>query len=234
MPNTIALITAGGKGLRFGADIAKQYLKLNGKMIITHTIETFLSHPDITNVKVIIAKGDEILYKNAIENVKNNPKLLPPVFGGKTRQETVRLGLESLKENNPDFVLMQDAVRPLTKTEQITDTIKALQNYNGAIVGHAVTDTLKEIDKEKFTYKKTVDRSKLYAVQTPQGFNYHDILNSHIKHKDENVTDDGALAELDNMDVKIIPGPKSNIKITTKDDLKYAEFLLKEQNKQEG
>src|SRR5262245_14470010 len=108
MASTAALIVAAGRGVRAGGGVPKQYRPLGGRPLIAWTLERFLGHPDVTAVRVVIHADDHALYRKA---APEHLRLLPPVFGGETRQETVRRGLESLADGRPERVLIHDAVR---------------------------------------------------------------------------------------------------------------------------
>ena len=116
MQKCVALIVAAGKGNRFGSNTPKQYHELCGEMILRKTVKSFLFCPEISAVKVVIHKDNVELYKEAVQGLS----LLPYCFGGKERQDSVRLGLESLKEENPDIVLIHDAARPFATKEVIS------------------------------------------------------------------------------------------------------------------
>ncbi len=214
----IALITAAGRGSRIVADyeVPKQYLKLCGISILRHSINTFLKHPDIDNVLVVIHKEDIELYKEAVAGLD----ILPPVFGGSTRQESVRLGLSSLKNDPPQKVLIHDSARPFVTSKIITAVIKQLDNSPAVIPAIPVDDTIKKCTDGKILW--TVERSDLWRAQTPQGFIFQDILHYHELYKDKNFTDDAAIKEYAGIPVTIIPGSQNNFKITTDEDYERA------------
>jgi 2-C-methyl-D-erythritol 4-phosphate cytidylyltransferase / 2-C-methyl-D-erythritol 2,4-cyclodiphosphate synthase len=215
---TIALITAAGRGSRIVADyeVPKQYLKLCGISILRHSINIFLKNPEIDNVLVIIHRDDIGLYKEAIAGLD----ILPPVFGGDTRQESVRLGLESLKSSPPQKVLIHDAARPFVTQKIITSVIKQLDVSPAVIPAIPVDDTIKKCGDGKILW--TVERSDLWRAQTPQGFIFSDILHYHNIYKDKNFTDDAAIKEYAGIPVTIIPGSQNNFKITTDEDFEQA------------
>ena len=207
----IALIVAGGSGLRIGGSKAKQYLSINGKNILRVAIEQFLKNPAVDAVKVVIAKGHENEYAEATKGLS----LLPFCYGGKTRQESVLNGLMDLKELNPKTVLIHDAARPFVTQEIIYNVVNMLEIFKAVDVGITPKDTIKQNDAEI----SLLDRSKLYCTQTPQGFDFQTILSLHSKYKSEEATDDISLAIKDNIEVGIALGDYKNIKITTPEDL---------------
>ncbi|MEK6733689.1 MAG: IspD/TarI family cytidylyltransferase, partial [Pseudomonadota bacterium] len=169
----IALIVAGGSGERFGSAIPKQY----NFSILTKTVKKFLSCELIDNVKVVIRPEDLKLYNQAIEGLN----LLPVAFGGKTRGESVKNGLESIKETG--FVLVHDACRPYVSVNLINKVIQELKNNpdHGVVPVLKITEAVKRIEDDKVDL---VDRSNLFAIQTPQGFSYEALLYCYRKTKE--------------------------------------------------
>lgn len=218
---TIALITAAGRGSRVVADyeVPKQYLKLCGLPILRHSINAFLKNPNVDDVLVVIHRDDIELYKEAVAGLD----ILPPVFGGDTRQESVRLGLESLKANPPQKVLIHDAARPFVNNKIITAVIKQLDISPAVIPAIPVDDTIKKCGDGKILW--TVERSDLWRAQTPQGFIFNEILHYHTLYKDKNFTDDAAIKEYAGIPVTIIPGSQNNFKITTDEDFERASSV---------
>ena len=218
----VALIVAAGRGHRFRSKIPKQYLKLNGKCLLTQSIEMFFYHPSIKSVRVIIHPEDRLLYDEATKDLD----LLDPVLGGHERQDSVRLGLESFRDINPKYILIHDAVRPFVNENIINNILSSLKNKDLAVIpGISVKDTLKRVHENIIT--GTVDRTNLWQVQTPQGFNFKAIIAAHESSNGLSLTDDAAIAELAGIKVRVIDGCQSNFKITTTQDLFRAEQLLK-------
>ncbi len=169
----VGLIVAAGRGHRLGGPIPKQYRELAGMPILRHTIQLYLAHPEIAAVQVLIHPSDQALYDAATEGLS----LRPALFGGATRQESVRLGLEGIADLAPANVLIHDAVRPFVASETISAVLAALRRSPGAIAGVPLADTLKRCAEGMVT--GTIDRQNLYRAQTPQGFRYSDILAAH-------------------------------------------------------
>ena len=221
MSKTIALITTSGRGVRFGFDgIPKQYLPLAGVPMLRHSILAFLNHPQIDDVICVINKDDVALYEDAVIGLD----LLNPVFGGETRQVSVRKGLEALKEYKPDKVLIHDGVRPFVSKRIITGILEKLDTHPAVIPAIAVEDTIKKYGDGKIEW--TLERQDLWRAQTPQGFLFEDIANSHQAFKSLNFTDDAALNEYAGIPVAIIPGSQNNFKITTKEDYERAKRIV--------
>jgi 2-C-methyl-D-erythritol 4-phosphate cytidylyltransferase/2-C-methyl-D-erythritol 2,4-cyclodiphosphate synthase len=218
MQKIIALIVAAGRGSRFGEGTPKQYHLLRGKMILTHTVEAFLSHPEIDAVKVVIHPDDVELYEEAVKGLD----VLPHCFGGKDRQESVRFGLEAIEKEKPEFVLIHDAARPFVSHQVISNVIEPLNSRVGVVPVIPVTDTIKKVAAGSTSVSYTIDRSVLWRAQTPQGFVYKDILISSKKTRKMKLTDDAAAAETCGIKVVTVKGSTTNIKITTLEDLEMA------------
>jgi 2-C-methyl-D-erythritol 4-phosphate cytidylyltransferase / 2-C-methyl-D-erythritol 2,4-cyclodiphosphate synthase len=216
-PAFYALIAAAGSSARMGCETPKQYRKIKGKTVLRHTLETFLSCPGLKEIRVIIDPSHKTLYQNSVVGLQ----LPDPVIGGDTRNISVYNGIKSLSHvKHSDFVLIHDAARPFIKTEEILAVTRALQNSTAATLAAPVSDTLRRDDGEY------VDRSGLWAVQTPQGFHYGLIRKAHETSKSRNVTDDTALVAAMGEDVKIVEGSRRNFKITTPQDWDMAQRLM--------
>ncbi|WP_243368593.1 bifunctional 2-C-methyl-D-erythritol 4-phosphate cytidylyltransferase/2-C-methyl-D-erythritol 2,4-cyclodiphosphate synthase [Microvirga solisilvae] len=228
-----ALIVAAGRGSRAGEGIPKQYRLLMEKPVLSRTLEAFLSHPKVQKVLVVIHPDDQDLYAQSLAALPQELiiRLLPPAFGGETRQDSVRNGLEMLEPLAPDRVLVHDAARPFVNAALIDRAIDAANIWQAAVPGIAVTDTVKVIDADG-KVETTPDRSMLRAVQTPQAFDFATLIAAHRKAVSLNVrsfTDDGALAEWVGLAVHVFPGDAANIKLTHPADFTGAEQRLKGQ-----
>ncbi|MBL6946133.1 MAG: bifunctional 2-C-methyl-D-erythritol 4-phosphate cytidylyltransferase/2-C-methyl-D-erythritol 2,4-cyclodiphosphate synthase [Rhodospirillales bacterium] len=217
MTGCIALVVSAGRGNRFGGELPKQYHRLAGSAVLRHSLETFLSHPGIDAVRVVINMDDRDLYDDATTGLS----LVEPVGGGAARQDSVRLGLESIEELFPDTVLIHDAARPFIDAGTISRIIDTLGSHGAAIPAMPVNDTLKRSENGVIT--QTVERAGLWRAQTPQGFAYQKILTAHRRFAGQDLTDDAALAEAAGMEVVLVQGSEDNLKVTTQDDLTRAE-----------
>jgi 2-C-methyl-D-erythritol 4-phosphate cytidylyltransferase / 2-C-methyl-D-erythritol 2,4-cyclodiphosphate synthase len=218
--STAVLILAAGRGTRLGGDLPKQYLSLAGQPVLRHSITAFLRHPAINMVRAVIHADDEPLYRSATAGLA----LLPPVHGGNDRQESARLGLESLAEMAPDRVLIHDGARPLVDEATISRTLEALASAPGAVAAVPLADTLKR--ESAGLALSGVDRNGLWRAQTPQAFHFDAILAAHRQAVGAQLTDDAAVAENAGFSVRLVPGSETNIKVTTRDDLARAEQLF--------
>ncbi|MEO1135811.1 MAG: bifunctional 2-C-methyl-D-erythritol 4-phosphate cytidylyltransferase/2-C-methyl-D-erythritol 2,4-cyclodiphosphate synthase [Pseudomonadota bacterium] len=223
--STIAIIVAAGRGSRAGAGGPKQYRDLAGRAVIARTVEAFLDHSEIDAVRVIVHRDDESEYQTALGALLKHQKLLDPVTGGAERQDSVRLGLESLEEMNPIRVLIHDAARPFIDEKTITRVINALDAKDGAIAALPVHDTIKRARSDK-QIESTVPRDALWRAQTPQGFHFDKILAAHRNAQGQVLTDDAAVAEVAGLDVVLVAGSPDNMKITQAEDFGMAETLL--------
>jgi len=218
MPRIAALIVGAGLGSRLGAARPKQYLPLGGIAVIRRAIDAFAG--EVQLIQSVIGQGQETEYRAAVAG----REILPPVTGGDTREESVRKGLEALVPHHPDFVLIHDAARPLVSRALIARVIAALESgARAAVPMIAVSDTLRRQDLEGW---ETIPRDHLFRAQTPQGFAFDAILGAHRDFAGEIATDDMALAELAGMEIVVVAGEDSNIKITTEDDMLHAARLL--------
>ncbi|HKF64815.1 MAG TPA: bifunctional 2-C-methyl-D-erythritol 4-phosphate cytidylyltransferase/2-C-methyl-D-erythritol 2,4-cyclodiphosphate synthase [Dongiaceae bacterium] len=217
---TAALIVAAGRGYRLGGALPKQYLPLAGRPVLRYSLETFARHPAIDAVRVVIHRDDLELYEEAARGLA----LLSPVEGGATRQDSVRLGLESLGEVRPARVLIHDAARPFADAGLIQRMVDALAATPGAIPALPVADTIKRGAEGLIV--ETVDRHALWRAQTPQAFRYNEILAAHRAAAGRELTDDAAVAEAAGLAVGLVQGAEENFKVTTEADLGRAERLL--------
>ena len=221
MPGTAVVIVAAGRGERAGGAVPKQYVPLLGKPMLRWTVEAFARHPGIDLIQVVIGANDEAAYSDAVRGLK----VLPTLAGGPTRQHSVMHGLEVLAHHKPDHVLIHDAARPLVSAELIDGVVAALKaGADAAVPLLPVADTLrKKDDSGKWI---GVARDGLLRAQTPQGFSFAKILKAHRDHKTLATTDDMALAELAGLDIVVVPGEETNLKVTTAKDFVMAEHLL--------
>jgi 2-C-methyl-D-erythritol 4-phosphate cytidylyltransferase/2-C-methyl-D-erythritol 2,4-cyclodiphosphate synthase len=215
MSRIAVLIVAAGKGERTGRAGPKQYEVLAGRPMVRRAAEAFGGWP----VRVVIGPGQDALYRTAM-----GPDAPAPIPGGARRQDSVRLGLEALADDAPDFVLIHDAARPMVSRTEIERVIAALEaGAAGAVPMLAVADTLRRKDGEKWII---VPRDGLMRAQTPQGFRFADILKAHREHANADATDDVAIAGLAGLAVEAVPGEESNLKVTMEKDFALAERLL--------
>ena len=223
MVQVAAVVVAAGQGVRAGGDLPKQFRRVAGETLLRRALSRFVEVPRVNFVQPVIRSEDAELVR--VETAGLN--ILSPVFGGATRQASVRAGLEALLSRKPDIVLVHDAARPFASADLIARAIVAAENTGAAIPGLPVTDTIKRVD-DSGTVQTTVDRSLLRLVQTPQAFAFPALLAAHRQAAEQgrqDFTDDAALAEWAGMKVSVFPGESGNIKFTTTEDFVRAEAL---------
>ena len=220
MSSCVALVVAAGRGTRLGGALPKQYLDLGGKMLLRHALDSLTRHRGISAVRVVFDPGDTAYYEQATLGLD----LLPPVAGGAKRQDSVRLGLESLTALNPARVLVHDGARPFLAAGLVDRVLAALDESPAAIPALPLRDTVKRGAGGVVT--QTVERADLWRAQTPQGFRYKDILAAHRGVIGQDLPDDAAVAERAGLPVRLIEGSEDNIKVTTADDLARAARIL--------
>ena len=218
-----AVIVAAGNASRMGG-IDKVMAELKGEPMIARTVRTFQDCNAISEI-VIVTRPDLIL--PITELTRSMPKVRAVVAGGKSRQESVNLGLNALSDK-VQLAAIQDGARPLITWQVIDRVVRAAHTHGAAIPCVPVKDTIKVGNGG--IVKETPDRATLFAAQTPQVFDF-DLLRGALKKAELDeyaVTDDASAVEYMGMNVKIVEGDERNIKVTTPMDLKIAEMLLEE------
>jgi len=218
-----AVIVAAGQGVRAGGGMPKQFQRIGGETLLRRALSCFLGAPKVTFVQPVIRSEDVDLVR--VETAGLN--VLPPVFGGATRQASVRAGLEALLPRKPDIVLVHDAARPFASADLIARAIAAAEKTGAAIPGLPVTDTIKRVDVSG-SVETTLDRASLRLVQTPQAFAFPALVAAHRRAAEqgrEDFTDDAELAEWAGMKVSVFPGEPGNTKFTTAEDFVRAEAI---------
>lgn len=218
MTQVSIIIVAAGRGSRAGEGLPKQYRTLCGKMVLRRTIESFLNIDPDFQILCVIHPDDVELYEKATEGLD----VAGYVFGGATRQESVRNGLAGIEHLKPAHVLVHDAARPFVTKQVVNGVLNRLKKGAlGVVPALPVTDTLKHAHNG--IIDRTVDRTDLYAVQTPQGFPFVALLKAHESVIGQELTDDGAVIEASGGKVEISIGSTANFKLTTSDDFTKAE-----------
>lgn len=200
---------------------SKLLLKINGKTVLERSVNAFLNISDVDEVIVVAREKDIPAFSDILVDER-----VSFVVGGDTRQQSVMNALDVI--DDCELIIIHDGARPLIKSEDIENTIRAAKENKAAAVGVFVKDTVKVVDKNGFVVS-TPDRSTLFAVQTPQIFDFELYRNAaqNAREKGLDFTDDCQLVESFNQKVKTVVGSYSNIKITTPDDIVLAENLLK-------
>ena len=223
------VIVAAGTGSRMNMGINKQFIKLEGKEIIAYTIEKFYNNSNIEDIVVVVKEDESEFLKKEILD-KYNFKNIKIAYGGKERQDSVYNGLKLLDEKC-DVVLIHDGARPFVSDKIIDKSIEEAKEHKAIVVGVPVKDTIKVIDNDK-NIVDTPNRSVLWAVQTPQTFDYNILIDAYkdaFKNKFYG-TDDAMLVERIGYKVKMLEGSYNNIKITTQEDLSVGSQILRVQD----
>lgn len=227
MKKTQMIILAGGSGERFGGDLPKQFVKIAGKTIIEHTIEKMEQSGVIDSVIVVVSEKyyeymNELILKNHFKKVKKI------ILGGNSRQESSYAGICACDENT-DYVLFHDAIRPFVSERILQDVVKALQRYPAVDVAIPCADTIIKVTDEK-KIEQIPARKYLMRGQTPQGFHLSLIKAAYERYmQDENITvtdDCGIISYYQMADIYVVEGEEQNIKITYHEDAYLADKLF--------
>jgi len=219
------IIAAAGSGSRMKADKNKILLDLEGKLVLERTLDRFSEIKEIVQL-IVVAKEDEI---EELKNIVSSYSFLNirVVSGGKTRQESIAYGLNEVATDS-NYVIVHDAARPFIKEEYIKGAISMAKEHGASGVGVRVKDTLKKVDAGGMIIE-TVDRSVVWQIQTPQIFRV-DIIKEAYRYASETKyggTDDCSLVEHLGKKIAMFEGDYENIKLTTKEDIEYAKFMLR-------
>ena len=228
--DVIAIIVAAGRGSRAGEGLPKQYRSVAGRSLLARALEPVLDHPRIDAVICAIHPDDRDLYAEAIGLMRTDPRLLAPIDGGATRQDSVRAALRAVGERGfaPRLCLIHDGARIFADAPLFDRAIAAADAHGAAVPGVAVTDTMRRIGAGG-EMLGPVERSELRAVQTPQSFAFQAILDAHERAASagrHDFTDDGSLAEWAGLAVHVFEGDQANMKVTHPDDFAEAERRL--------
>ena len=217
---------AAGEGKRMGQALSKPYLLIGGKPILSYTLDTLSRSDEIEEIIVVTRAGEIDFCKNNVVKQFNFSKVTAVVAGGEKRQDSVYRGLMSIKKE-VDFVLIHDGVRPFLTQGLLKEVIKCAAQFKNAITAIPVRDTLKRVDK-KGCVGETISRDSIWHIQTPQVFEYCQIMEAYKEAFKNNFygTDDAGLVERCGYPVKVVVGTPQNIKITMPEDLTMAEAIL--------
>ncbi len=222
-----ALIVAGGKGTRFGNSLPKQFLELNGKPVLLHTLDAFYRYSENISIVLVLPEEDISLWYETAKKYQFSRRLVIQ-SGGPTRFHSVKKGLERIPDEG--LVAIHDGVRPLVTSDIISASFALAKTYGSAVAAVHSKESIRRVDDKPgttFPFKKTkaVDRALYKNIQTPQTFDVAMIKKAYTLHDDPSVTDDAAVAERAGHPVLLFEGSYENIKITTPDDLVIAAAL---------
>ena len=222
-----AIIVAAGKGTRMGPGVDKLFLEVAGRPVVAHTWQRFNDAASIGELIIVVRAGMQDDFAE-LAGQFGFSKPFRLVAGGAERQDSVWNGLEALSPA-AEIVAIQDAARPCTSEQLIADTIAAARETGAAVAGQPVTDTIKETTDGR-TIARTLDRSRLWSMQTPQTFRVDVIRRAFLEMRRRGlaVTDDTAACELIGQPVRLIAGQTPNPKVTVPGDLPFIETLLRQ------
>lgn len=220
------IIVAGGKSERMGSDIDKAFLSLGTKPVVVYSLYAFEKCRDIDEVILVVRKDRIDSARQAVRMFGCN-KVKKVVAGGILRQQSVINGMNELSED-VDIVVVHDGARPCVTADLISQTIASAKQHGSGIAAVKITDTVKSVDKGMII-SETVDRTKLWLVQTPQAFKFSLMQKAFalIEKKKIKVTDEASAVELVSSGVRLVAASSSNIKITSPDDLTLAAALMR-------
>lgn len=225
MKNSV-IIVAGGSGKRMKSAIAKQYIELKGRTILSYTIETFNKSKYIDEIILVTNEDALDFVKEEIVEKYNFEKVKAIVKGGSERQYSVYNGLKKVSLDS-DVVFIHDGVRPFVGEEYIKNLSECAMEFGGCVLGAKVKDTIKVCDEKGFILD-TPKRDSLWVAQTPQCFKFETITEAYKKAEKDGFlgTDDSMLVERIGVKLKMVEGDYNNIKITTPEDLYFGEVIL--------
>jgi len=217
-----ALIVAGGKGTRIKSALPKQFIELNGKPILLHTLEAFIRYSPSIRIVLVLPEDDFDIWRSICEKFK----FIYPVTlqkGGETRFQSVKNGLQNITEG---LVAIHDGVRPLVSEDIIGASFRLAAIHKCAIAAVRLKESIRMTDQDN---TKAVDRSRFRLIQTPQTFLVDLIKNAYEQKEDNSFTDDASVAERAGNIISLFEGSYENIKITTQEDLIVAKALMNAQ-----
>lgn len=208
-----------------GTPISKQFLDLCGEPVLIRTLRVFLDHPAVSRLVLAVHQDEERSVCQLLDKYGVPREKVGVTLGGEERQDSV---YQALQEMATEWVLVHDAVRPFVTHEQISELLNQLKSVDAAVLAVPVKDTIKEV-APGMDVARTLERSSLWAVQTPQAFRRSLLVQAHEEGKRKGLaaTDDAMLVEAMGMPVRVVKGDYSNLKLTTPEDMVLAEAIWK-------
>ncbi len=220
-----AIIVAGGSGSRLPGAVRKQYRPLAGRTVLARTLAVFEASPVVDTLLLVVPEEDfNFCRENYLAALRKPVEMVP---GGRERQESVYHGLCRCPQGEDDLVVIHDAVRPLLAAGHLAACVDGARRWGGSILAVPAVDTLKQVSPDG-EIEATLDRRSIWLAQTPQAFRTRLIRRAHERARREGVvaTDDAQLVERLGAPVHVVAGSRTNLKITTAEDLLLAEALL--------
>ncbi len=223
---TLAIVLAGGAGKRMGSSTSKQFLLLDNRPILVHTLQIFQECRSVDGIYLVVNHRDLPIIQEEILETYHFSKIMKLVIGGRLRQDSVRNGLEAIDESC-DVVIIHDAARPFVSPAFVEKSIFLMEMFDAVVPAIPARDTIKVISKEGFVLK-TLERDSLWHIQTPQTFKYDLIAKAYREGMAKKLCgyDDSTFIEYLGKKVKVVEGSPYNIKITTPEDLLIARGIL--------
>jgi len=222
MSRITALVPAAGVGVRMKAAAAKPLLEVKGRPVVIYALETLQQHPLIDEIVLIFHK-ERLEEARDLVRKHNLSKVARVIGGGATRKDSVRNGLEVVPSRT-DLVLIHDGVRPFVDEASITRVIGAAEEAGAAVLGVPLKATVKRVDRRQ-EVDATLRRDELWEIQTPQVFERELIQKAYLRASKVAAPDDAALVEMMGKRVRVVMGSYFNIKITTPEDMVFAEAI---------
>lgn len=217
------IIVAGGKGLRMGSDIPKQFLPIGGKPVLMRTLERFREYSLALQIILVLPKAQQEYWKELCEK-HNFTVAYQLADGGETRFHSVQHGLALIPDDAEGVVGVHDGVRPFPSIDVISDCYETARTAKAVIPVIPVVETVRHLDNAPSSH--TVPRGEYRLVQTPQTFDIQLLKAANRQSYNDGFTDDASVVEAFGFDVTLVEGNRENIKITTPYDLKIAEVLI--------
>jgi 2-C-methyl-D-erythritol 4-phosphate cytidylyltransferase len=220
---TVAIIVAGGPGARLGAKGPKGFVQLAGEPLVVRSLRAMLASPGIDRAVVVVPQGLLARARTLLEPFNQPAQPFIVVEGGRERQDSVRCGMAAA--GDADLLAIHDAARPFVSRETVDAVLAAARQHGAAIVAAPATDTIKQVHADGWI-ESTPARQHLWLAQTPQVFRAELLRAAHAQATEPAATDDAALVEALGQRVYVVPGNADNRKITTPEDLRWAEWRL--------
>ena len=221
---TTAIILAAGKSERMGGGVDKAFLSLVNKPMVAWSLMAFEKCPDIDRI-VLVVRKEQLIASKAVVKMFGISKIDKIVAGGSKRQESVDAGVKAC-DLDTRYVVVHDAARPLVTPALVSEVVAAVKRTAAVTVGRPVTDTVKLCEKGSVV-TKTLDRDRLWAVQTPQAFQLKELRAAYKALGKTEISDDCMAVELNGGAVRVVENRKPNVKVTYPEDLELAATLLK-------
>lgn len=221
------ILLAGGKGLRMGSDVPKQFIEIDGKFMGRYALNPFLNHPMIDQIVIVCDRS----YHHFFNSIETN-NVIEFAAPGVERQLSLMNGLSVIDGDNP-MVIVHDAARPFLKHDYIEPLILEAYTHGASALGVKAVSTLKQVTPDQFI-SRSIDRSVVWEIQTPQLAPKQILLEGLAKAKKENleVTDESSVVGLLDLPVKIVEGDSLNFKVTSQADLKIMQSVIKQSQKE--